>query len=205
MFHDTIDAVEPSNQNPYDFILNSNHQPQKQSFGSSKGPNKLLAIVGLLSVVVILVVVIVSLVFSKSGGSAGISSVYAQQTEIIRILELGIQDTADTELKQQLSTLLLSVQSDARAISSVLGEEGTKQAKAEIALRKDAEIESALESARSAGTFDDVFLAAIKKQLVIYQKDLNTAFKQSSSDTKNIIATAAQSVETVLNSEATEN
>src|SRR6056297_2451947 len=114
-----MNGMQPDQQNSYDFIMNPNQN--KPSGPGLAGPQKLLAIVGLFTVVLVLVIILFS-VISPGGGTNrdNLVSVQANQVELARVIELGLDDVTDVNLKQQFQTLLTTSTSDSQEIGTLL-------------------------------------------------------------------------------------
>lgn len=181
----------------YDFILNNGQQNKGPAFFSTQDPRKrkLLAIL-FAGVVITLVLVIVIAMFSSGGGSGdAIKRVIAQQTEIIRIVEIAQKDARDPALRNQLATLLAVVGSDLQQTSNFANQNGIKLTPVELASAQDSALDDDLESAKQRGTFDDEVVVALEQKSESYKQALSAAINEASGDqTRQLLSTNAQNI-----------
>lgn len=189
--------MQPDNQNSYDFILNPD---QKRSVGPSfAGPQKILMILGLFTGVIIISVILFSLI-SSSGGTnrTNLVATSAHQTELIRVLKLGMNDVNDPNLRQKFQTLLTTTSTDSQEISALISSREIEITLLEKNAQKDAKIDEDLKEAKQRKNFDPAFEAAVNKTTTKYFQSLQATLSSAiSAQEKEALSTALTNVQTI--------
>ncbi len=190
-----MDGMQP-NQPDYEFIMN----PQQQSSGPNfAGPQKLLMIVGLFAVVIVVVIVLFSVLFS--GGASNRNALVearADQIEMARVIELGIDDVVDVNLKRQFQTLLTSSTSDAQEIAALLATREVKVEPFELKASFNASVEDSLDEAKQKNDFDPAYEDAVAAAAGQYLQSLQRASSSAASTREsNLLTVAINNVQTV--------
>lgn len=147
-------------QNPYDFIMDPSQRRQPLKPGSGK--NKLVVMIAM--GLVMIVVLLLGFVFITSIGKANnddLVSLRAQQTELLRIIELGKKDLTDATLKNKLTSMQLFISSDGKKLDEFLSQRKVEVSKEQIASKKNSDIDSDLEKAKQEGSLDQALLGAV--------------------------------------------
>jgi hypothetical protein len=189
--------MEPNNQNSYDFIMNPD---QKRPAGPNfAGPQRILMILGLFSVVIVLIIIVFSLVFSSGANNqTNLISVSANQTELIRILEQGVDDVEDPKLKQKFQTLLTTTNSDAQAVTALITAREIEITSLEKKALEDPAIDEEFELALQRRDFDPVFEGAINIAATRYFQSLQAALGSAvSTQEKDTLNLALFNVQTI--------
>ncbi len=187
----------------YDFILNTEHSPKRPRLPSaSSKQSRILIVAGGAVVLVIIAVIVVSLLGSAgSAGKAQLLKAAQQQTEIIRISKLGIERAKGSEAKNFAVTVNLSLQSDQTALLAALDDQGSKPNSKDLALGKNQKTDATLTNAEQSNKFDEVFIETLRAELLAYQKTLQSAFTDVSSQTiKTALNTQFQHAELLVSS-----
>lgn len=191
--------MEPQNQNPYDFIVNPNGPQHGKSPGInfSSGKNKILiyAVFGLVAIILLIIGISVISSLGKTNNQ-DLVEVDAQQTEIVRIIELGQKDARSADVLNQLATLNVLISSDKSAVESLLTKRSVKPDKNALASAKNSDTDSALDKAKQIGNYDDVLIQQISKQSNEYYQSLKTALSDASTNAeKNLLNTAISNIQ----------
>ena len=188
--------------NDYDFIMN----PQTPQTGPTMtGPKKLLAIVGLFGGAIVLIVIILTLVLApKNGGSKEqLTSVIAHQTEVNRVIELGIDDVSDLPLKQRIATLNAVVLSDLQEANGIAASRKYKIEPLQRNSQIDTSVDGEIEEAKARRELDKALEVAVSAAASNYLRALNDASNASNSKAeKELYSNAIASLQTIV---ATQN
>jgi hypothetical protein len=189
--------MEPNNQNSYDFILNSD---QKKAAGPNfAGPQKILMILGLFTGVIIIIIILLSLVSSSGNNNRqNLVSLSAHQTELLRILDLGVKDVEDPSVQQKFQTLLTTTNSDAQEVNSLIVSREIEVTPIEKSAQKDSSVDDELKAAKERKDFDPAFEAAANELATEYFRALQTAFSSAATpQEKDILNRALLNVQTI--------
>lgn len=157
--------------NDYDFILNN--QPKRSGMGFMQNPKqKIVVIIGFVSVVLIVVIVLFNLLFNSGGASASsYIPITVYQEELIRILDER-DELNDQSLIPKYTTLYLAVNSDYQASTAYLGRNGIKITPEQRSPYYYFDFESDLETAASANRFDAEFISYVDQAVSDYSTAL---------------------------------
>lgn len=168
-----------SDQDQYGFIMNPDSAPQKKgglpSFKSFSKKQLALIAGGGLILLLILITVASSLMNSGPTNQDHLAAVAVQQSEIIRISDMAVKDARGVEARNMAQTVQLSLRSDQSTLTAVFKAQKVKLPKA----TENAKNTQTLTAAQQNNRFDEVYLDLIQKELVEYQKKLNTAHSTS--------------------------
>lgn len=194
--------MNPDQQNQYDFIMSS-QAPQKKpmlNLQNSSGPKRLLIIITFITFV--LIVLIIGFNFLTSLGKANnddLVLVEAHQTELLRVIDLGLKSANDPAFKNQLATLQATVKTDLNQTADLLKKRSVKVDKISLASQKNAEIDKELEAAKKNGKFDEAAIAAVQSTASKYYDSLKIASNDASGTVEpGILKTAIANIETIL-------
>jgi len=158
---ESSNSMQP--QNPYDFIMDPSKL--KQPVGPGNGKNKIVVmfVLGLL----VITILVTGFVFITSIGKANnddLISLRAQQTEILRIIDIGKKDLTDIELKNKLTSMQLFISSDGAQLDDFLSKRKVEISKEQLAVAQNSDVDSDLEKAKQEGTLDKELLTAVSQQ-----------------------------------------
>ena len=175
-------------QNNFDFILNPAAPPKKSpfNFGGGSLPGKVIAILG----GVFLLVIILAVVVNMSGGGtnkAGLLAIAQDQTELLRLIEVGDTDVKSQALQNFNATAAPSITSDQSAFLTYMGNNDLKVNSKDLALGYDSAVDTQLNNALSAGTFETAYKDVMDKKLAEYQAALTAAYKTAGPKGKAVL------------------
>lgn len=177
--------MQPQN-NPYDFIVNTNHKPKRPLLpgGNSKQARIFVVFGGVLVLIIVGAIVMSLITAASSTGHKTLVEAAQQQTEIIRVSKIGVAKARDPVTLNLAVTTNLSLQSDQAALLKQV-----KVTPKELALGRSTKTDIALTTAEQSNQFDQVFTKTIQSQLATYRSTLKKAYDSSSS--KKLKATLA--------------
>ena len=152
-------------QNPYDFIMDPTLGKKPHVAGPGSGKNKLLVMI--VMGLIIISILTIGFIFITSIGKANnddLVSLRAQQTEILRIIDLGKKDLTDAELKNRLTSMQIFISSDGAQLDDFLGKRKVEVSKEQLASAQNSDIDSELEKAKNEGALDEKLLSAVSAQ-----------------------------------------
>lgn len=186
--------------NQYEFILNPAQSPKKRLLpgGGSMKQRLLLVAAG---VVVLLILFLVVTALLGSAGSAvkqDWQKLVEQQTELIRVSDIGIQKARGKEAKNLATTTKLSLESSQIGLQALASKADAETDAKKIGGR-NAQTDSSLTQAEQTNQFDEVFTTLLYKQLRDYQATLKKLYDSSSNDkTKQQLQEAYSNVGVLL-------
>ena len=164
--------------NPYDFLQAPPVKPKKTIMPSNNSTlQRLLIVIGIIVTLVIAFLVFQSFL-NKAGkeNTANLVEVAKQQTELIRIAEVGITKAKFKATKNLALTTKLSLETDQPELLKAIASSGTKIDKKSLASGQSASVDAALKQAEQDNRFDEVFMQIMVKQLQEYQLALKKAY-----------------------------
>jgi len=172
--------------NPYGFITNAPHQSKRARPNIKNGSlrSRLLLIVGGGLVLIILIIVFSNILNgSKRANSTLLTSLAAEQQEIIRIAALGSASVTDPSVGAFATTAKSSVTSDQASLIAYLKTKNVRVTNAEINIQKDTSTDKAFDNAKANNNYDAVFSAKLKSSLTTYVKDIKKNYSRASNPT----------------------
>lgn len=169
----------PSNPtpNPYDFITNPGKAPKTPLFGGNSLGKKVVLIVG--GAIAFMIIAGVALTLFGNGNqsnTAGLKSLVAEQQELARVAGIGAKKAQSGTLRGKAATTELSVVSQQQALKRYLEGQNIELSEEELAARKDASTDEALDSAVSSNRFDEVFDSTLSELLATYANNVENAY-----------------------------
>lgn len=195
-----IDMSMQNSSNPYDFIMEVDHNKKHKRFSTGSSPKSKLLFYLAIVLGLLLTYVVVSRVFLSNGDTAkALKNVRAQQIEILRIAEFGASESKSSSVKSLSQTVISSVSSQTNEISEIMTNAKIKVTAKELALREDDKFEEQKDSAIKTGKFDDFIAQEIRQTLQVYLNDLSTAYDQVKTDiSKTALKNAFDSTSSIL-------
>ena len=187
--------------NPYKFILDTEHQPKKSMSvtGKSAFKTKIFAVLGLGILLIIVIVAVNALFFNKENNATKLSSLAAEQTEIIRVADLGLKTATDGDVKGFAETARLSVQSHLNLLKAYLTKNSVELTPLILKSKLNSKTDAALTSAAAANRYDEVFKETLKTELKSYAVSIQASYKTASNETsKKLLSDMYDSIETLL-------
>lgn len=184
-------------QNQYDFILDPKN--------NSKGPQLLQnpknkIIVSVIFVMVVLIIIIIGINIITSIGKQSnddILEVYAYQTEIIRVSELGLDSINDPTLRGQVATLSSFIKTDSSNTRSFLSKNGVELKPELVASKKNTSLDEELERASAINRFDEIFSKELDELIASYKSSLRLSAQAGSTPAReNVIVSSSKNIVT---------
>lgn len=190
--------MQPNNDDPYGFIFNQGQQQQRPRLQPRSNTNKILVSIGFVTGVIIVLIIGFSVITSiGKGGNDDLILVREEQTELARVLELGLKNVSDTTTKNTMASLQLSLTSDSTALKTLLDKRNVKIEKVVLDSKKDTDTDKALETALQNGSHDTVFVKSVNTLLTSYYNSLKAAKLDIQSNAeKELLNTATTNLET---------
>jgi hypothetical protein len=161
----------------YDFIMQANKKQRRFSFGGKDSKVRLLI----------------------KDNVAQLSELAAEQQEIVRIANLGIENAVGAETKNLAITTKLSVASQHEKLLDYLKDRKHKITKEQLAAKKDTSVDKALREAREENNYDSVFKEVIKEDLASYATNLEKSYQSATSTkAKNLLSESYDSTQNLL-------
>lgn len=188
-------------QNPYDFILNTNEQPKPKLFntGGSK-KNRIILIAGLFSLVFIAFILISSFLGGADKNlQTKLLTIAQEQTEIIRVADL----SKNEKTVRDQNTLVfayntsISLNTSSQQVTKILSK-NKKVDQKQLALKKDTKTDELLKNAALNNTYDETFKDILKKQLTTYQTNLKDAYSSAKDPADKAVLKNAYDTATIL-------
>jgi predicted outer membrane protein len=176
--------------NNFDFIMNPAQAPHKSPFGGgSSMATRALVVVGGLFLLIIIIAVAVN-VFAKSGASfdkSAVLSVAQDQTEIIRLSTIGVQNSVSQNNKNFSVTTQLGMATEQQNLLAYLATKGYKPNPKSLLLKQSSKTTTLLESATSSSTFDVAYTGVMQQELQAYKQDLTKAYNSAGDSAKPVL------------------
>lgn len=170
---------QPTDQNPYDFIINSGTPQPKGKFNLPQGKSPLQRVLIIAAGIVLLLVVfmVVATIFSGNGSrNKELLAVAQDQTEIIRIADLAkseksvrLASTKDLAVNTSLALTSAKVQTVALI-------KGKKAGDKQLGLTKSSKTDSTLATAAANNQYDAKFVEILTAKLKAYQTKVKAAY-----------------------------
>lgn len=186
-----------ANQNPYDFILNPAAPPKKSILPAGNSKKQRIFLIAGGGVILLMLMVVVAGLLSSAGSAQkqDWQDLMEQQTELIRVSDIGVQKAKGSEAKNLATTTKLSLETSKFALQGFASKAGADVSEKRLAAGRDAQTDSTLEQAEQSNEFDKAFISTIRKQLLTYQQLLKKLYDGTTSDkTKTELQAAHQNV-----------
>jgi len=180
----------PPEHNPYGFIMDTQHQPQKKApLGSQNSlMTRILIAGGGVFLLLIIFILVNALVFNKKDPSAVLLiSIAADQQEISRLSETGIAGATDPSTKNYVETVKLTTITQQLELSAYLAKNKVKPLPSELAAKKDTQVDALLTAATKSNRFNEAFDEQIRKNLTVYKNDLEKGYNNASNATSKAL------------------
>lgn len=175
-------TTQPSPTGKYDFILDTQHKPKKSLVprdGSFK--SRLLLLVGGAIAVIIAIIAVSSLLGGGENNTQLLTKLAAEQTEIIRITDLGLRGSTNQDTQIYVQTVKSSVTTDLTRVVGYLAANKIKLKPIELNSQLNKDVDDELTSATASNQFDEVIIATLKARLNTYSGHLSELYKLTSS------------------------
>lgn len=194
-------ATQQGAHDPYSFIMDTQHHPKKKLIpndGSFK--SRMLMIVGFGTVLIIAIIVISSLLGSgKENNTQLLTNLAAEQTEIIRIADLGLKGSTNPDTLAFAQTTKSSLTAEQVRLLGYLTSKNIKVTPIVLNSKLSKTTTAALTSATASNEFDAVLTDTIKKSLKVYSSHLAESYKNASTpESKLLLADSFKSTANLL-------
>ena len=161
--------------------------------------NKIFAILGIGIVLIIVIVVANALFLKKEDNATKLSALAAEQTEIIRVSDLGLKTAVDGDTRNFAETAKVTVLTQLNSITTYLKKKNVTLTPLILKSKLDKKTDAALLTAASANRFDEVFKEELKTELFSYAKNIKDAYNTASNPTsKQLLSDSFDSIELLL-------
>lgn len=185
--------MPPNQQTPstvpnLDFILQP-EQPKQKRFSGGGKTQRIFVVVVIGVIFIILAFIFLSIMRSSSRrGSAELINLAAYQTELARVMDIGVKTSPSAAVIGTARTGSLTLISDLVRTRKMIASKGAKIGKDDMTKYLTKSIDTDLETAKTANNFDAVFTALIDEKLNDYESRLATTFAaQSDEKIKNTL------------------
>jgi len=177
----TVQPAQPATPaSPYDFITaNEKPTPQFSLPGGSSLLSRALIFGGGLVGLIILAIIFKSLLGGGSKPTALVSVAQDQQELIHLATAAGLQQGITTTDQNFAATTQLAISSAQSTLITYLATNGQKVAPKVLSLKVSAALDTQLQNAAAATTYDQTFQQIMKNQLTVYSSDMQQAFQQT--------------------------
>lgn len=177
-----VTTTPQTSANPYDFLQPAQQKPKKSILPAGNSVLQRLAIV--LGIILFLVIgfIVVKNILGSAGkeNTTNLVTVVKQQTELIRVADLGASKAKLNITKNLAVTVKASLNSDKPALVKAITDSGTKVDKKSLGSTKDKKTDEQLDKAEQDNRFDEVFTQVMTTKLGEYQKSLKIAYESAS-------------------------
>ena len=193
------DQNKPSESPSYDFILQA-ETPNTQSPWQRLN-KKVLVIIG---AALLFIIVVVMMILSSMSAQASdqqkkrLLGIAEQQTEIIRVAEIGSNDSSNTKTQARAQAIKDSLESSLNDTNQLLQARGFQPAEDELNAAQNSATDQALKKADAYGNFDKTFEKIIDTQLLEYQRAVLAAQKSGNQQEQQLLGSAYDEANSIL-------
>jgi hypothetical protein len=186
--------------NPYEFITNPGPPPKKSLLPkvNSKKQRLIIAVAG----AVVLLLIGLILLSLLNSGSAALKADYLkllqQQTELIRVSDVGATKAKQSEAKNLAITAKLTLTSQQIETLKLAKSAGAETNPKFLTLGKNAQTDTQLTTAEQANQFDVTFVKTMLEGLQAYQQTLKKVQDASDANTKATLSTYYSAVSSLI-------
>jgi hypothetical protein len=170
----------PAQQNPqpdYGFIMDSGHSPKKGPLKLDSKKSRIIAILGM-GVGIIVLIVIGTSIFSAltNKSSKAVVDLLAYQSELKRVIALGVDKSRDSTTKNKAITASLALEYDYARTVKIVNSRRLKPSKVDLVKYRGQATDKALDAADKANKFDDKYNEIYKEKLTKYKTKLSEVY-----------------------------
>lgn len=191
-------------QSRYDFFLKDHPKPKRGLMTGGSFKKNLFIVLGGAFTLLIIVIVFVSLVLGGNGNiNQQLLELAQEQTEIVRVADIGIAKSRGTDAKNLATTTKYSISSSLIQVLSLIKKKAGDKS---LNLKKDAQTDQILESAATNNNFDEVFVQTIMSSLKTYQTNTKKIFDRTkNAKTRQVMTEAYNGVNVLLGIKQTQS
>lgn len=189
-------------QNPYDFIMQEPHKPKHKITGGSSLKSRVLVVVGGAVALIVLAILFFTVI---AGGNKGINQklleLAQEQTEIVRLADIGIEKARSADTKNLATTIKYSVTSSLNDVLAIIKKKSTDK---NLTVTKNSATDQTLDTAATNNNFDAVFTETMATKLKTYQTNIRSIYDTTENqNTRRVMSDAFNSVGVLLANPAT--
>ncbi len=213
-FSDIISTMDPNQlppqqpmQNQYDYILNSQTPTKKPMAFGTGGGQKQRILVSVIFIVVVLIVVMIGFAVFQSATKkdySGYKTALEQQTEIIRIADLGATKARTASVKNYASSVKSITSSEKADTASFLKSASVKVDEKVLAQKKDESNDKLLATAEQANQYDEKLISILNGLVVAYQKNIKSLPAATTKSEKALVTTLQNNAKVLANTPASQ-
>lgn len=176
--------TQSSTPHNLDFILQT-EQPKPQRFGAGSSKTRRIIVV-VVGAIFLLILAFVFLSLAQRGsrqGSAELVDLAAYQTELVRVVDIGVKNSPDSSVQGIARTASLTLTSDLGKTKNMIASKNVRLGESDLAKYVTSSIDTDLEAAKTANNFDAVFTKLIDEKLSDYKLRLANVYA-AQNDTK---------------------
>ncbi len=165
---------QPLAPNPYDYL---NTSPQRRNaFGGGDPKKKLIMSVAFVAIVLLVVGIGLAIILSLGKKDyTSFKNVLYTQNEITRIANTATTKARTPVTRQFVATIFYSTSTEKTQTQEILKKGGVKITDKQLAAKKDADNDKALEAAEQANRYDEKVTEILNTLLLKYSKDIKEA------------------------------
>ena len=131
-------------------------------------------------------IAVIAIIFGIFAGTASktpaeVLSIAQQQTELIRIAEIGAKDARGTAAINLASTIRATLETDQASTTALLKKLNATADQKTLALGRNAATDALLTQAKQTNNFDEVFIQTMTTQLTSYQASIKRVYDSTDS------------------------
>lgn len=172
--------MPPNQQNPYDFITQSNTRPSRSPLAVSSKRARIAIVAGGAIILIMIAWIVMSLLSgSDKAQNQRLLEITQAQSELIRVSTLANTGAKSVEGKNLAANTRVSLQTSQGETKKLLAARGIndKGVTKQLGKGKNPKTDAALKEATDNNRFDETFAALLSKQLSDYQTLLKTAYE----------------------------
>lgn len=135
---------------------------------------------------------------SSKNSRLELTAIAKQQTELIRVANIGVSKARDPNVKNLALTTSVSLESSYNELLAAYKKNGIKFSKDDLAGSKNAATDTLLTNADQANNFDAVFSQELKTQLSAYKAALKKAYDSAKGNSTRTALAEAFSQASIL-------
>jgi hypothetical protein len=183
----------------YGFIMDTGHAPKKGPLNLGSTKARIIAILGMGVGVIIVVVIgasIISALTNKS--SKAVVDLLAYQSELKRVVALGIDKSRDSTTKNKAVTASFTLENDYQRTVKIVNSRRLKPSKVDLAKYSGTVTDKELDAADKANKFDDKYNEIYKEKLTKYRAKLSEVYPTLNPAEQKIIKTSSNNAKVLL-------
>lgn len=193
--------MQPQDPDQFGFILDPNQQKTSGPAILQDPKKRGIIMILFVSTVVLLAIIIGAFFFSLGGQkNSDLVELAAWQTELSRVVDIGLKDGDDPQIKAEAATMKSFIASDLQATTGYLASTGAQLKRERLVVYQNPQTTSTLSDAKQQNRFDEEYQRIINTTISNYKSSLQRALDTTSGPKRQqILETAAQNIITFEN------